>query len=79
MLGRYLTHKEVAINLFSKGVFRYKTENKGDIAFSDWYMGWGQTSIIECMCFCFLSDLDTDREKWHPLTIELLDIVKNRI
>ena len=75
--ARLLTHKEIAMNLVGKGVFRYKVEN-GEIAFSGWHIGWGQVSVIENMVFCFFADLDTESEKWHNLDTDLLDLVKER-
>jgi hypothetical protein len=61
-----LTHKEIDMNLVGKGKFKhiYAYEN-------------GRWNCVNAT-FCFFSDLDTDHKKWHELTTELLDMIKER-
>lgn len=68
---RFLTHKEIAMNLVGKGVFK---ENETTAWFTQWFSG----DNVSDYTFCFFSDLDTDHEKWHQLTTELLDMIKER-
>ena len=69
---RQLTHKEIAVNLIGQGVFRYKE------VCEYWGTSWTDERTIEYWRFCFFSDLDTDHEKWHELTTDLLDMIKER-
>ena len=66
--SRELTHKEIAMYLVGKGVFRIN-------GLGGYKTFWDSSNLIGNYRFCFFSDLDTDHEKWHELTTELLEML----
>jgi hypothetical protein len=69
-VARQLTHKEIAMNLVGKGVFKL------DVGY--WKTEWSKDLKIKRFNFCFFADLDEPSEKWHKLDTDLLDMIKER-
>ena len=70
-VARQLTHKEIAMHLVGKGVFK-------EDGFQGYRTFWDSVVNISPWRFCFFADLDEPSEKWHKLDTDLLDMVKER-
>lgn len=70
-VARELTHKEIAMNLVGKGVFKEEDT-------TSWFISWFSHDEVCRYTFCFFSDLDEPSEKWHKLDTDLLKLIKER-